>query len=138
MMRMRTIVLAFSCAASSLTLIARVSSGAPPQAQEQRAVEVNESSSGAEANKVSATKKNAAGLEAEPFEGSYRGFSGLGKRFLEDQEQIWTSPAKVRFADTEWLVALRGVAWGVFVNAAPQSRRISREPIQLSTHQHVL
>ncbi len=58
MMRMRTIVLAFSCAASSLTLIARVSSGAPPQAQEQRAVEVNESSSGAEANKVSATKKN--------------------------------------------------------------------------------
>ncbi len=125
-------MLAFSCAASSLTLIARVSSGAPPQAQEQRAVEVNESSSGAEANKVSATKKNAGGLEAEPFEGSYRGFSGLGKRFLEDQEQIWTSPAKVRFSDTEWLVPLSGVTAGLFVTDATYSRHLSQNPTTLS------
>src|SRR5260370_14933985 len=132
MMRMRTIVLAFSCAASSLTLIARVSSGAPPQAQEQRAVEVNESSSGAEANKVSGRKKNAGGLEAEPFEGSYRGFSGLGKRFLEDQEQIWTSPAKVRFSDAQWLVPFGGVTAGLFVTDASYSRHLSQNPTTLS------
>src|SRR5437879_5067284 len=99
MMRMRTIVLAFSCAASNLTLAAITSTPAPPQ--EHRPVDTKEASSDAEANKVSPTKKTSTGLEAEPFERSYRGFSGLGKRFLEDQEQILTSPAKVRFSDTD-------------------------------------
>src|SRR5258706_4172968 len=111
MMRTRVIVLAFSYAASSLTLAAPSSTPAPPQ--EHRA---GETSSDAEANKASPTKKISTGLQAEPFEESYRGFSGLGRRFLEDQEQILTSPAKVRFSDTQWLVALIGVATRVIAN----------------------
>src|SRR6266446_4122280 len=132
MMRMRVIVLAFSFVASSLTLAAPFSTPASPQEQEQRAVDTKETSSDTEVNKVSPTKKISSGLEVEPFEKSYRGFSGLGKRFLEDQEQILTSPAKVRFTDTQWLVPLSGVTAGLFLTDASYSRHLSQNPTTLS------
>jgi membrane-associated phospholipid phosphatase len=129
---MRVIVLAFSFVASSLTLAAPSSTPALPQEQEQRGVDTKETSSDAEPNKVSPTKKTPSGLDAEPFERSYPGFRGLGKRFLEDQEQILTSPAKLRFSDTQWLVPLSGVAAGLFITDASYSRRISQNPATLS------
>src|SRR5216684_7181419 len=131
-MRMRVIVLAFSFVASSLTLAAPSSTPAPPQEQEQRGVDTKETSSDTEVNKVSPTKKISSGLEGEPFERSYRGFSGLGKRFLEDQEQILASPAKVRFSDAQWLVPLSGVTAGLFVTDASYSRHLSQNPTTLS------
>ncbi len=131
-MRMRVIVLAFSFVASSLTLAAPFSTPASPQEQEQRAVDTKETSSDTEVNKVSPTKKISSGLEVEPFERSYRGFSGLGKRFLEDQEQILASPAKVRFSDAQWLVPLSGVTAGLFVTDASYSRHLSQNPTTLS------
>ena len=131
-MQMRVIVLAFSYAASSLTLTALSSMPAPPQAQEPRAVDAKESGSGAEINKMSPAKKTARALELEPFESSHRGFSGLGKRFLEDQEQIWTSPTKVRFTDTQWLVPLSGITAGLFVTDATYSRHLSQNPTTIN------
>src|SRR5713226_7879299 len=131
-MRMRVIVLAFSFVASSLTLAAPFSTPASPQEQEQRAVDTKETSSDTEVNKVSPTKKTASALELESFESSHRGFSGLGKRFLEDQEQIWTSPAKVRFSDAQWLVPFGGVTAGLFVTDASYSRHLSQNPTTLS------
>jgi hypothetical protein len=35
---------------------------------------------------------------------------GLVERFVNDQRMIWTSPARLRFSDTEWLVPLSGIA----------------------------
>ncbi len=131
-MQMRVIVLAFSYAASSLTLTALSSMPAPPQAQEPRAVDAKESGSGAEINKMSPAKKTASALELEPFESSHRGFRGLGKRFLEDQEQIWTSPTKVRFTDTQWLVPLSGITAGLFVTDATYSRHLSQNPTTIN------
>jgi len=131
MMRTRVIVLAFSYVASSLTL-APSSTPAPQQVQEQRAVDTREISSDAETNKLSPAKKISSGPEAEPFEKSYRGFTGLGRRFLEDQEQILTSPAKVRLSDAQWLVPISGVAAGLFVNDASYSRHLSQNPATLS------
>ena len=95
-------------------------------------MDTKESSSDAEVNKVPPTKKSSSGLEAEPFEKSYRGFSGLGRRFLEDQEQILTSPAKVRFSDAQWLVPFGGVTAGLFVTDASYSRHLSQNPTTLS------
>src|SRR6266478_6274242 len=132
MMRTRVIVLAFSYAASSLTLAAPSSTPAPPQEHS-----AGETSSDAEANKVSPTKKISSGLEAEPFEKSYRGLSGLGKRFLEDQEQILTSPARVRFSDAQWLMPLGGIAGGLFVTDASYSRHLSQNPATLSHYKTV-
>ena len=40
------------------------------------------------------------------------GFRELGRNFLQDQKQIWTSPMRLRFSDTEWLVPLSGISAG--------------------------
>ena len=48
----------------------------------------------------------------------HHGLSGLGKDFLEDQKQIWTSPAQLRFSDADWLVPVSGFAAGLFLRIA--------------------
>jgi len=131
-MQMKVIVMAFSCAASILALAAPSAMPAPPQAQEQRAVDAKQSSSGAEVNKMTPTKKIAGDPEAEPFESSKRGFEGLSKRFLEDQKQIWTSPARLRFSDTGWLVPLSGITAGLFVTDRDFSKHLSQNPTTIS------
>jgi membrane-associated phospholipid phosphatase len=130
-MQMKVIVMAFSCAASILVLAAP-SMPAPPQAQEQRAVEAKQSSSGAEVNSTTPTKKIASDPEPEPFESSKLGFEGLSKRFLEDQKQIWTSPARLRFSDTNWLVPLSGITAGLFVTDRDFSKHLSQNPTTIS------
>src|SRR6267142_6304774 len=131
LVQMKVIVLVLSCAASSLTLTAPSSMPAPPQAQEQRAVDAKESTSSAEVNKMAPAKQIASDPEAEPFESSQRSFEGLGKRFLEDQKQIWTSPARLRFSDADWLLPLGGVTAGLFVTDASYSRHLSQNPTTL-------
>jgi membrane-associated phospholipid phosphatase len=132
LMQMRAIVLAFSCAASSLTLTAPVCRPAPPQTEEQRAGEAKQSSSGTEVKEKTTPKKTTIDPEVEPFESSQRSFVGLGKRFLMDQEQIWTSPAKIRFSDTQWLVPLSGITAGLFVTDSDYSRHLSQNPSTIS------
>src|SRR5260370_37805736 len=125
LMKMKVMVVAFSSAASSVAGTAPSSMPAPRQAQEQRAVDAKENSSGAEVNKVTPAKKIVSDPEAEPFESSQRSFEGLGKRFLEDQKQIWTSPARLRFSDTDWLVPLSGITAGLFVTDRDFSKHLS-------------
>ena len=132
MMRMRVIVLAFSCAASSLTLMADTAMPEPPQAAEQRAVGEKQSSSGAEVKKMITTEKIASDPEAEPFESAQPGLKGLGERFLEDQKQIWTSPARLRFSDADWLVPLSGITAGLFVTDRDFSKHLSQNPTTIS------
>src|SRR6266404_2800844 len=134
LMQMRAIVLVLSCAAWSLTLTALSSASATPQAQEERAAEAKQSSSGADADvkKMTTTSKIARGPEAEPFESSHPGLQGLGKRFLEDQEQIWTSPARIRFSDTQWLVPVSGLTAGLFVTDRDFSKHLSQNPTTIS------
>jgi len=134
LMQMRAIVLVFSCAAWSLTLTALSSLPATPQAQEERAADAKQSSSGADADvkKMTTTSKIARDPEAEPFESSHPGLQGLGKRFLEDQEQIWASPAKIRFSDTQWLVPVSGITAGLFVTDRDFSKHLSQNPTTIS------
>jgi membrane-associated phospholipid phosphatase len=130
-MRMRVIVLVFSCVASSLWLTAPVSLSAAPQELEQSVADSKQSNSDTE-TEMKAKKKVAFDLETEPFEDSQRGFQGLGKRFLDDQKQIWTSPAKVRLSDTQWLVPIGGITAGLFVTDASYSRHLSQNPSTIS------
>src|SRR6266478_3097498 len=132
MMRMRVIVLAFSCAASSLTLMAATAMPEPPQAAEQRAVDEKQSSSGVEVKKMTTTRKIAIDPDGERFESSHQGLQGLGRRFFEDQEEIWTSPAKIRFSDTQWLVPLSGITAGLFVTDNDYSKHLSQNPSTIS------
>src|SRR5216683_4204195 len=75
---------------------------------------------------MAATRKSACSPEVEPLEKTKPGVTGLGKRFLEDQRQIWTSPAKVRFSDAQWLVPFSGITAGLFVTDSDFSRHLSQ------------
>src|SRR5260370_7836924 len=43
--------------------------------------------------------------------------TGLLGRFVDDQRAIWSSPARLRLSDTEWLVPLTGIPAGLFLTA---------------------
>lgn len=63
---------------------------------------------------------------------AHHSFSRLPSDFLQDQRQIWTSPAKVRLSDTEWLVPLSGLTAGLFVTDRDFSRHLSQSPTTIS------
>ncbi len=56
----------------------------------------------------------------------------LGKTFLQDQRQIWTSPSRLRFSDTEWLVPLAGISAGLITTDRDVSLHLSRDPKTIS------
>jgi Capsule assembly protein Wzi/PAP2 superfamily len=125
-------LLAFGLAASSLTLTAGVSRSAPRQADERSAGDTKESSSATDVKEISPEKKFANDPLSEYSSSPPRGIKGLAKEFLQDQEQIWTSPAKLQFSDTQWLVPLSGIAAGLFVTDAQYSRHLSHNPTTIS------
>jgi hypothetical protein len=63
---------------------------------------------------------------------SPHGWKGLGRDFLGDQKQIWTSPVRLRFADADWLVPSAGFAAGLFTTDRDVSTHLSHDPNTLS------
>jgi membrane-associated phospholipid phosphatase len=57
---------------------------------------------------------------------------GLVGRFLDDQRTIWTSPARLRFSDTEWLVPLGGITAGLLAMDHDFSKHLSQNPTTIS------
>jgi membrane-associated phospholipid phosphatase len=68
----------------------------------------------------------------EPASASHHSLTGLGKDFLEDQRQIWTSPVRLRFSDADWLVPVGGFAAGLFVTDRDVSTHLSSDPKTIS------
>jgi len=60
------------------------------------------------------------------------GLKSLGKDFLEDQKQIWTSPAQLRLSDANWLVPASGFAAGLFTTDRQFSGHLSNDPDTIS------
>jgi membrane-associated phospholipid phosphatase len=83
-----------------------------------------------------AAKKKDVPVETDDSSGavndSHRGIKDLGKDFLGDQKHIWTSPARLRFADADWIVPASGLAAGLFVTDSEVSRHISVNPSTIS------
>jgi hypothetical protein len=71
---------------------------------------------------------------AKSSEGSRTGLVG---RFVIDQREIWTSPAKIRFSDTEWLVPLSGITAGLFVTDSDFSAHLSHNPNTISRYKNL-
>jgi len=57
---------------------------------------------------------------------------GLVGRFIGDQREIWTSPRRFRFSDTEWLVPFSGLTAGLLVTDREFSRHLSHNPTTIS------
>ena len=62
---------------------------------------------------------------------------GLMRRFVGDQKEIWTSPARLRFSDTEWLVPLSGIAAGLFVTDRDFNKHLSHNPSTISNYKNL-
>jgi hypothetical protein len=75
-------------------------------------------------------KKNSS--DQDTTAASPHGVKGLGKDFLEDQKQIWTSPVRLRFADADWLVPTAGFAAGLFSTDRDVSTHLSNDPKTIS------
>lgn len=131
-MRGVLIVLAFSWAASSLTVTAAVTRPATPQAQEESKTAAKQSAPGTEVKAKDQKKKIVSEPDPPAFSAPAHSVRGLAKEFVQDQEQIWTSPAKLRFSDTQWLVPMSGFTAGLFVTDSDYSKHISQNPTTIS------
>jgi len=95
--------------------------GAKPAASETASDKDNRSSKTDVATEANGVRKTSQGTR-----------TGLVGRFFSDQREIWTSPAKLRFSDTEWLVPLSGVTAGLFVTDRDFSKHLSQNPTTIS------
>src|SRR6266850_2930485 len=132
-MQTKAIMLAISWASVSLTLTAGASRAAlPPQAEERRDATEKQSGPKADEREVVQPKQHASIPDQEPVLTSQHGFRELGKDFLLDQRQIWTSPARLRFSDTDWFVPLSGITAGLLVTDRDFSKHLTQNPTTIS------
>ena len=58
----------------------------------------------------------------------------IARDLLSDQKDLWTSPARLRAADADWLVPLSGITAGLFTTDAEYSRSLSHYPATISRY----
>src|SRR5882672_10363141 len=132
-MQARAIMLAISWASVSLTLTAGASRAAlPPQAEKQQDATEKQGGPKAEEKEMVQPKQHASIPDQEPVPTAQHGFRELGKDFLLDQKQIWASPARLRFSDTDWLVPLSGITAGLLVTDRDFSKHLKQNPTTIS------
>ena len=71
------------------------------------------------------------GVRNASVEASKSGFSGHLSDFLQDQKQVWSSPARIRLSDATWLVPLGGITAGLFVTDQQYSASLSQNATTL-------
>src|SRR5271165_4521686 len=64
-------------------------------------------------------------------------FESAGKRFFSDQKEIWTSPARLRWTDAEWLVPVAGITAGMILTDRSFSRSLPNGPKMLHLENEV-
>ena len=81
------------------------------------------------------TAQDSSTVDQEPMGTPHLRLKDIGRDFVQDQKQIWTSPRHLRFSDTEWLVPLAGISTGFFMTDSdrqpkPVSRAQHHQPLQ--------
>ena len=76
-------------------------------------------------------------VEEEPSFTAQHDWRRWGMDFLQDQKEIWTSPAKLHFSDTQWLVPIAGVTAGLMQTDAQYSRHLSNNPSTLRNYNNL-
>lgn len=87
-------------------------------------------------NSGSAAQAPAPKPNAPPATSRY-GLLNLGKDFLGDQKSIWTSPARLRVSDLDWLVPISGIGAGLFVTDRDVSTHLSNDPSTISRYKNI-
>src|SRR6202158_1183078 len=134
-MQVRAIMLAIGWASVSLTITAGASRAAlPPQAEKQQDATEKQGGPKAKEKEVVQPKQHASIPDQEPVPTAQHGFRELGQDLLLDQKQIWTSPARLRFSDTDWLVPLSGITAGLLVTDRDFHTHLKQNPTTISRY----
>src|ERR1700741_5555477 len=118
----------------ALSLVLAGNLMALPQEQEKQEKAAQAEKSG-EAPKEQKPKVEDASKDDEDKETSVtmpHSVRGLGERFLLDQKQIWTSPAKLRYTDLGWIIPAGGFTSMLFFTDKNVSSSISHNPTTVS------
>jgi membrane-associated phospholipid phosphatase len=102
------------------------------QSSSRKAPEAPAAKEAKEKDKVTTEERGDGSSDQDVNSSSRHGVKGLGQDFLEDQKRIWTSPARLRFSDADWLVPASGFAAGLFVTDRDVSKHLSNSPSTIS------
>src|SRR5882724_9572686 len=120
-------------AAMSLVMITTGSSAAyPPQAAQQRDAAEQQPAPGAGQNHATDPQASANDVQQSDMVTKERSLKRMEQDFLLDQKRIWTSPARLRLSDTQWLVPISGFAAGLLVTDRDFSLHLSHDPKTIS------
>jgi membrane-associated phospholipid phosphatase len=111
-----------------------------PEARSQDSGRDSEAGDRQAASTAGDTKKTAnfAQPESGPHGSAARTFfTGHITDFAQDQSHIWTSPARIRFADATWLVPFAGVTAGLFATDRQYSASLSTNPSTISHYKTI-
>jgi membrane-associated phospholipid phosphatase len=135
---MRTRAGVFICKwiAVILSLVGPACTAAWPQQMEEQG-ETSQAQAADESSDRTNAVERGKNLLLEPQESSSLFLTKTGKDFLFDQKQIWTSPARLRFSDAQWLLPIGGLAAGLFATDRDFSAHLSQNPHTLSHYNTV-
>src|SRR5579871_5689054 len=108
------------------TLLMAVGSAEPRPARGQSAVVGSQSEQTAAAESSSKANK----IPADPDYDNSLGLHFL-KSFANDQKTIWTSPARIRFVDVDWLLPFGLTTAGMFGTDSDFSKHLSNSPSRI-------
>jgi hypothetical protein len=126
-----------SMATTWLAVAPACAGGFPQDAEQQDSVETTNANSNTFQPKQKTTKRSSNGVEDEPTFTAQHNWKRLGQDFFGDQKEIWTSPAKLRFSDTQWLVPIAGVTAGLMQTDAQYSRSLSHNPSTVGNYNNL-
>src|SRR5947208_2688943 len=115
--------LLFSAAMARLSSAQEQATGPTPS---EAATEKHDSSSKADEKEAHSIAKTSGGTQP-----------GLLKRFLDDQQRVWTNPTKLRFPDAEWLVPLSGFTAGLVVTDSDFNKSLSHNPKTINRYNNI-
>jgi Capsule assembly protein Wzi/PAP2 superfamily len=130
-MEVKAFVVACAWIAVSLT-VAEPGLCASQSQETEKQTSGDASTAAAKGDGKTRTARDSSTLDKEPLGTPHLRLADLGRDFVLDQKQIWTSPARLRFSYTEWLVPLAGISAGFFVTDRDVSRSLSHNPTTIS------
>jgi len=136
-LRKVTAMLLGSVATTWLAVAPARAAGVPQGVEQQDNVENTKASANSFQPDKKPAKHISLSLEDEPTFTAQHNWKRLGQDFFEDQKAIWTSPAKLRFSDTQWLVPISGVTAGLMQTDAQYSRSLSHNSSTVSNYNNL-
>jgi hypothetical protein len=122
-----------ACAWIAVSLTVAEPGFCAPQSQESEKRSPGDAGTGAaKGDGKIRTAQDSSTLSKESVGAPHLRLTDLGRDFVLDQKQIWTSPRHLRFSDTEWLVPLAGISTGLLMTDSQVSLHLSHAPNTLS------